>query len=462
MVLILSLSVAIVNFMYFIVNLGEQEAEYQEWFIIQCFAIVLIFLLGLVQTWWVLWKLKTALQAEKVRDRENSYTDSSKERKIPKAPPRTHTQQASFNLDEEKEILELDIIDIINEPIGFEAFMSHLAKEFSMENLLGVVEMTQYKQRYRQIRKIKKDIEEGNDPLEKRGSMKITKVVFKVLKSLSVTQQQSPNNDSDIATSDEEDNGDIDVTPWVDPDEDDGDENDGDNTNDKKEKQPKKVKKVRIAKSTDNKMSVVNEEMEMSPQPQPGPLSVVEDGTPESNNNNDDLPPIELEKKKILKKSLSQLRKSATMINVTEQCIELPLNLPYSTIVYGKNYDPDDREKDIENIKSFEIEKEAIRIINELFSKYIFVGSEMELNLSHRLRRRCLDKLSYVDRMDDIELEHMFDKCCASLLKLMQDSYLRFKETKAFIRYEEKAKKRIRNNSLVKDKDLGGIFGDLM
>lgn len=450
MVLLTSLLVAIINFIYFIISAGANDASYRDWLIIQCFAITMIFILGFIQTWWVLWKLQIALNAERVRDRENSYTESSKERKIPKAPPRTHTQQASFNLDEEKEILELDIIDIINEPIGFESFMSHLAKEFSMENLLGVVEMTQYKQRYRQIRKIKQDIENGNDPLEKRGSMKITKVVFKVLKSLSVgQQQQNPTDDSDLVTSDEEDdNGGIDVTPWVD-----GDNDDNNNTT--------KVKKVKISKSPDNKMSIVHEETEMSPQPKPGPLEIVDDATPESNNN-DELSPIETEKKTILKKSLSQLRKSATMINVTEQCIELPESLPFSTIVYGKNYDPDDREKDISEIKRITIEKEAIRIINALYTKYIFVGSEMELNLSHRLRRRCLDKLSYVDRMDDIELEHMFDKCCASLLKLMQDSYLRFKETKAFIRYEEKAKKRIRNNSLVKDKDLGGIFGDLM
>eukprot|EP00483_Globobulimina_turgida_P008015 UN08031 len=86
----------------------------------------------------------------------------------------------------------------------------------------------------------------------------------------------------------------------------------------------------------------------------------------------------------------------------------------------------------------------------------------MELNLSHRLRKRCLEKLTYMDHMDDIELEHMFDKSIAAVLKLMQDSYLRFKGTKEFIRYEEKAKKKIKNNSLIKSENLGGMFSDLL
>merc|ERR1719334_433719 len=49
---------------------------------------------------------------------------------------------------------QFNIIDVLRTEIGFEYFMAHLAKEFSMENLLAIIEFTQYKQRYRQIRTV--------------------------------------------------------------------------------------------------------------------------------------------------------------------------------------------------------------------------------------------------------------------------------------------------------------------
>merc|ERR1719295_2369200 len=45
----------------------------------------------------------------------------------------------------------IGVADVIAERLGFDAFMGHLRQEFSMENLLAVVEMTQYKVRCTQI-----------------------------------------------------------------------------------------------------------------------------------------------------------------------------------------------------------------------------------------------------------------------------------------------------------------------
>ena len=411
----------------------------------------MLMIVGLIQTWWVLFKLYNAQKAERVRVQENSATESDflRDRKAPRQIPKGHDQQSSFTFDDEKEVLELDIIDIIKEPIGFEAFMSHLAKEFSMENLLGIVEMSQYKSRYRYIRKIKEEIENGDDPLEKRGSMKITKVIFKVIKSLSVNQQNAPNSEDPNV----DDNGNIPVEKWGDDNDtplDTDDDNDIDNT-----PQPQSQQEIEINFDKETKRNTLKNQE----------IGVIPETTPSQDENDVGgvvINPLETEKKTILKKSLSQLKRNSTQLNIHQQVIDLPDTLPFSTIVYGKEYDPDDEEKDIQEIRKLKLEQEAIRIIHALFDKYIYVGSEMELNLSHRLRKRCLEKLSYVDQMDDIELEHMFDKTIGSLLKLMQDSYLRFKETKAFKRYEEKAKKRIRNNSLVNKNDLGGFLGDLM
>jgi len=48
--------------------------------------------------------------------------------------------------------------------------------------------------------------------------------------------------------------------------------------------------------------------------------------------------------------------------------------------------------------------------------------------------------------MDEEALFHVFDQCMLSVLKLMQDSYVRFKDTPGFREYEAKLKKKITNN----------------
>ena len=251
-----------------------------------------------------------------------------------------------------------------------------------MENLLGVIEMTQYKMRYREIRKIKEDIKNGIDPLLERGSVKIKNMVLKVIKRMSVDVDAEQKEEENLNNAETESN---------------------------------------------DTESVSSKEIETKTLKQPAPL-----------------------------------KRNTTVINVVDETVALPENLPFSTIVYGKSFDANDKMKDIESIRRMKLKKEAIRIIRGIYAKYIVVGSEMELNLSHKLRQRCLEKLAGIDRMRDKGLEHMFDKTIAALLKLMQDSYLRFKESKEFVRYEEKVHKRQRGSSLITKQNLGGVFADLM
>ena len=101
------------------------------------------------------------------------------------------------------------------------------------------------------------------------------------------------------------------------------------------------------------------------------------------------------------------LERSKTIMNVEEDCLLLPDNLPFSTIVWGERFDPYDIEKRRDTAKKIKLRTEARIKVRDLFSKYIVVGSELELNLSHRLRSRMVQKLGYLDKMVDKELEQL-------------------------------------------------------
>ena len=141
------------------------------------------------------------------------------------------------------------------------------------------------------------------------------------------------------------------------------------------------------------------------------------------------------------------LKKHKSLIDVRDDIIELPYNLPKSSIVYGDYGNKFDVEKDKERMRNMDKQKECKRIIGELFDKYVIVGSEMEVNLSHRVRKNCMRKYDRLEEMNDDALFHIFDKCIETLLKLMQDSYLRFKSTPGFDEYEAKLKRKIQRST---------------
>merc|ERR1712176_295007 len=81
-----------------------------------------------------------------------------------------------------------------------------------------------------------------------------------------------------------------------------------------------------------------------------------------NNDDNDNETETETSKTPTTKdRSLMSLKRNATIINVTEQLVELPDTVPFSTIVYGTNYDKNDESKNIEDIKNMELNVEAIR-----------------------------------------------------------------------------------------------------
>ena len=98
-------------------------------------------------------------------------------------------------------------------------------------------------------------------------------------------------------------------------------------------------------------------------------------------------------------------RVTVTSLNVRTELVELPDDLPFSHIVYGENYVPTNTEKNMEEMKDIDLRDEAIRIIRALYAKYIEVGSEMELNLSHKLRKKSLAKLAVLDELDVHQME---------------------------------------------------------
>merc|ERR1712228_738170 len=235
------------------------------------------------------------------------------------------------------------ITDVIREDMGFNAFMDHLAKEFSMENLLAIVEMTQYKKRFQKIFKIKH--ERGKSSLMNVANRLRNSLHGKLTDTLQLTSSENQSNVTEITGLTE------------------------DECNDDQEKSPKSSSS---------------------------------------------------EKKK--------RKRAKSLVDVRSDIIELPSGLPLSAIVYS--------EKD-ENNEDGDKLIECKRIVKQLYIKYVLVGSEMEVNLSHKVRQRCLKKYERINEMDQEALFHVFDQCMACLLKLMQDSYVRFKDTPGF-KYEVK------------------------
>merc|ERR1712087_99453 len=120
-------------------------------------SVVCLSCMALVQTIWVISKHQKEREQELLRQREPSLRTS------------TLGGGESDSPNPRASILDLEIIDVIRETTGFESFMDHLAKEFSMENLLGIIEFTQYKQWYRDIR-ARQDGREPESPVSRRST----------------------------------------------------------------------------------------------------------------------------------------------------------------------------------------------------------------------------------------------------------------------------------------------------
>eukprot|EP01084_Bolivina_argentea_P088813 160345_1 len=370
-ILMLQFCLIVTNVSSYIIYINYFTFQFNQWLIIQCLDVLLLSSLSITQTWWVLYKFAIIRKTQMIRDREQFIDEEN-------------FQNQFVDMDDHLvvNLLKLEITDVIKEQIGFQAFMNHLISEFSIENMLALCEMIQYKTRFRQMRNSKGVDSQTHVPNIIDGVLK------NIIKSISVDYDQ-------------------------------------------KEEECEESKVIDI----DNKS-----------------IGVISDT---EEDDKWEIPETEIQK------IMQQVNLSVVVLKPTlknNQDLLLPDNLPFSTIVYGKKYISDDQEA----TKNLNLIGEAQRILNALFDKYVYVGSEFELDLGTTLRNKCVERLSWVDEMNETELEHIFDKVIAKLLTLMQNSYERFKKTEAFIRYEEKAKRRIQNDSLIYRENLAGIFDDLM
>ena len=118
----------------------EKKEEFEIWFLLFIGSVISLSAMGLVQTYWPISKHVAEREQEVARSRSVSVS-ISRERSTPNGMDKAGVpSRSSANI-----ILDLEIIDVIQEKQGFESFMDHLAKEFSIENLLGIIEFTQYK-----------------------------------------------------------------------------------------------------------------------------------------------------------------------------------------------------------------------------------------------------------------------------------------------------------------------------
>ena len=121
MLLCFQIILHIVNVTYAIIHHYDSNS-YTAWFTITCFATVFICALTFVQTLWVLHRFRIAQISKSIRHRENSASVSIQSR--------SNNEENDKNVNENgPEILELEIVDVIREEIGFQCFMNHLNKE---------------------------------------------------------------------------------------------------------------------------------------------------------------------------------------------------------------------------------------------------------------------------------------------------------------------------------------------
>merc|ERR1712130_109423 len=100
--------------------------------------------------------------------------------------------------------------------------------------------------------------------------------------------------------------------------------------------------------------------------------------------------------------------------------IVLPETVPDSAIVHGHVPNGFDR--------SLVSDYQSIAL--ELMDKYVRVGADFQINLSHDIRSGYTHDV--IDGMDIEELFHLFDSCIDSMIRLMRPAFVRFMKSDNF------------------------------
>eukprot|EP01084_Bolivina_argentea_P095142 171058_1 len=146
-----------------------------SWFITHCFTTIFIAIFNTFSLIWPIYKYTKMRYKSKhnidesvvssyamsgVNDINNNDIGNSFTLSLQNLPPITDEMERERSND--PMYIQVKITDIIKEEIGFNAFIKHLMKEFSIENILAVVEMTQFKQRFNKILKTKQKLKQKN------------------------------------------------------------------------------------------------------------------------------------------------------------------------------------------------------------------------------------------------------------------------------------------------------------
>ena len=541
------LTCLILYYLIYNVLTGTEGESWGFWFSLQIVSTLLPFITSMVVTYWVL-KIENRMRfLNNVKSNPNVLEIGS--------------QNSNFT-DTHHVVTSLE--DVLADDRGFEGFMQHLATEWSMENLLSVIEMTQYQQFILYYHKKKAEAEKEKEEKEKKekkekekekdknnnmgrsGSLRVHVAHFRSSSKGgsqdSAKQYGIVPDDIDVNNSDNSDNEMINVkykkmyethtqSPSLQVPTNDGElgriastsGSGGASTS------------IETTTATYSHVSAesTQEEMEAAVQSIDGladlalKMQVSESNimapapTNNNNNNNTNSPPINAQsssgnnnmpmgttqlkhrsskdnvKSKFVKFATQlQIQKSRNSTNEREirgdliglVLIQLPDDnvIPRSSLVWDEyekdvnnvndadaeeavdqilanfDMDPDEKEREEEEtdkndndnnenenvikVKSLREYLEAIAIA--LFEKYIEPNSEFELNISSRLRRSSMKKKKkLLDKcMTDEELFHIFDKIIKAMMKLMIDSFVRFKLTDGFRAWESNFLKKDNSN----------------
>eukprot|EP01084_Bolivina_argentea_P054267 99539_1 len=80
---------------------------------------------------------------------------------------------------------------------------------------------------------------------------------------------------------------------------------------------------------------------------------------------------------------------------------------------------------------------EVKEIAKRLLQKYIVNGSEFEINISYKLKRKLLNDLDRIEQLEETKLVHLFDESIQSLLLLLNDCLARFVTTPKYKQIEK-------------------------
>eukprot|EP01084_Bolivina_argentea_P108271 193490_1 len=144
---------------------------------------------------------------------------------------------------------------------------------------------------------------------------------------------------------------------------------------------------------------------------------------------------------------------STNNINITmKKYFDLPENIVKSDIVYPVFYKGNSKcgekintmgeymtENGINGMEKAERIKKYKKMAYEIYDKYVRMGAEYEINISYGVRMGYMSIMSnehiWINSMndfDEIKLFTLFDDCYDEMIRLMQQSFARFKRTSKF------------------------------